>query len=245
MSGSGPPWSPGPAQGYQPGPGYHGGPQPYGPGPYGGPGVPYPTPAWPGPPVKVAKPRTIKTLITLGIVFGVLAAMLGATGIVASFIMADDGQDFDGGVLTADLTAGTTYQIDEQLPSGARYMGECQATGPSGAVWDLDEHLEDYGYGGTYTPYTFTTDTSGQYVFRCAHHPGTAGASFSLVRESRPTDWLVFGLPLALLVFGPASLATLIPGLVQRSKAKRFRAMTAMPGWGDSGRPPGPPGLPA
>jgi hypothetical protein len=156
---------------------------------------------------------------------------------VGSFIMSDDGQDFDGGVLTADLKAGTTYQIDEHLPGFERYMGACEVSGPSGADWELVEHVEDYGYGGTFTPYTFTTDTSGQYVFECVHYPGTgAGASFSLVRESRPTDWLIAGFPLALLVFGPASLATLIPGLVKRSKAKRFRAMTAAPGWG------GPPG---
>jgi TM2 domain-containing membrane protein YozV len=194
----------------------------------------------PAAPVKIAKPKTIKTLITLGTILGILAialGLIGITGIIIFNILG--GHRFVGDTLAVDLEANTEYQIKERIPSGSSYystMGICKVvSGPEGAHWNLHANYTSYGYGTgsvEVTPYTFTTDTAGRYVFSGVHTQSGA-SDFRLVPASRPTDWMVIGCPLAFFVFGPAALATLIPGRTMRAKAKRYQAMTVPPEWAD------------
>ncbi|MCL2089709.1 MAG: hypothetical protein FWH11_00525 [Micrococcales bacterium] len=203
--------------------------------------VPYPPP---GPysgypsgyrPVKIPRPRTVKVLVTLGIVFGSLAVVCGAVGMVGAFGMTLDRHQFDGGRLSVRLEADRVYEIKETLARYDRvYLGDCTFTGPDEAHGTLTPMTmsSSSGYSREYTAYTFVTDTAGTYDFRCRHTDSRtrASAPFVLQPQSHPTDWMVFGLPLTFLVFLPACLATLIPGLVQRSRLKRYQAWSIGPG---------------
>jgi len=177
----------------------------------------------------------VKTLVTLGIVFGVLAVLSITAGFVAVIVpTAVDRHQFDGGHLSVDLKANQVYAIKESVAgtNTVVYMGTCSFSGPAGAHGVLDAKTTSTAYGtNDLTPYTFVTDTAGTYEFSCHHNDSRtrADAPFVLQPESYPTDPLIFGLPLGLVLLLPAALGTLIPGLVLRSRLKRARTAPAGP----------------
>ena len=202
--------------------------------------VPYPPPGPyqgypPRPPVKVPRPRTVKTLITWGVVLGALAVVSVVVGIVGLVLFSVSGRHgFQDGRLSVSLEADRVYEIKEKLPSNVpAYLGQCTVTGPEDAQETLTALTTSYASGSSreFTVYTFVTDAAGTYDFTCRHEDSRvrAGASFTLQPESRPTDPMIAGLPVAFFVLLPACLATLIPGLVQRSRLKRLRAMGLAP----------------
>jgi len=201
-------------------------------GPY--PGLPHPGSL--SPPVKVAKPRTIKVLNVLGVFFVSLAVVLDAVGVVGAVKMFGGRHGFVDNRLVVDLEDGTPYLISEKIPYGDKimYLGECTVvSGPAGARWDLDDRpglqlgrKSNNPKGNavvTFKSYKFTTDTAGRYEFECIHHQDTdPGASFSLARDPQ-FNWLILGFLLALPAFA-AALATLISGSVMRSRSRRLAA---------------------
>ncbi|MCL2089712.1 MAG: hypothetical protein FWH11_00540 [Micrococcales bacterium] len=181
-----------------------------------------------------------KTLIILGVVFGLLA--LSPIGMFVAVQIWDslNTQRVDGGQ-PVDLKAESYLVTEVDSYRAQQGLGDCTVTGPEDADYELI-----YGQGGVlgsfrYGEYTFITDTPGQYVFECVDQQGGwRDASFSLTLDE--TSMVVFFIAFlafpVLLLFGPAALATLIPGLVVWSRDRRLHA-AAVP-W--SHVPPDPAG---
>jgi len=200
----------------------------YAPYPYQGPYQPgsyYPPPR----PVKVARPATIRTLITLGVVFGLATVVALAVALFNPIPK----YDFSGSSLTVDLEPDVRYWVREDVPRVTTQPGTCQVTGPDDAEWNLQVkdtkvHSKTERGRGHAAPYVFTTDTAGQYTFVCRHDSsvGTDG-SFWLTSSTDDSSVGSVSIVVALFLFGPATAATLIPGVVMRRRAQRFA-----PAWG-------------
>ncbi|MCL2468491.1 MAG: hypothetical protein FWF02_14760 [Micrococcales bacterium] len=195
----------------------------------------------PGPPrpyavgyhlVQPPRPRTVTVLLVLGIVFGSLTLIGGAITFVGFGVIVASEDDFRNDHLSVHLEDNQEYVIEEILRDGAVPRGKCEFTGPDDALATLTPRSP---YSESSELYTFITDTPGVYDFTCRDDFNVSGARtrFVLRPSSMPNDeWqiiLLLGTGSALFLLLLTCLATLIPGLVLRSRLQRYRAMTMPP----------------
>jgi len=180
-------------------------------------------------------------LITLSAVFAVVT--VGSLSVVAVSFVTDPLpiHRFVDGQLTIDLEADTDYEIYENAKrpkTAPKSAGTCVVTGPEGATWSLQDHHVQIPTrnGATYkgrnggawsydaNTYTFTTDTTGRYVFQCSLESTKTASSSYRLEPSELLGRTPVGVTIAFwaaFLLGPATLVTLVVGLVKWPRAKR------------------------